>query len=50
MVNDDHMFEILRTEMTQLAIASELTRSHYLLSIVSLSFTQVPYVRGIYSP
>lgn len=29
--NDDHMFEILRTEMTQLAIASELTRSHYLL-------------------
>ena len=56
--NDDHMFEILRTEMTQLAIASELTRSHYLLiRTVSLSCAhtrtrtvQVPYVRGIYSP
>lgn len=30
--NDDHMFwDITYTEMTQLAIASELTRSHYLL-------------------
>lgn len=30
--NDDHIFEILRTKMTQLIIAaSELTRSHYLL-------------------
>lgn len=30
-LNDDHMFEILQTVMTQLAIASELTCSHYLL-------------------